>query len=36
MMFKDKVCIITGENILIDGDMTKMMIYHNDYGWKLE
>ncbi len=27
---------ITGENICIDGGMTKLMIYHNDYGWKLD
>ena len=27
---------ITGENICIDGGMTKHMIYHGDYGWKLE
>jgi len=27
---------ITGENICIDGGMTKLMIYHNDFGWKLE
>lgn len=27
---------ITGENICIDGGMTKQMIYHDDYGWKLE
>ena len=26
---------ITGENICVDGGMTKLMIYHNDYGWKL-
>lgn len=26
---------ITGENIVIDGGMTKHMIYHNDHGWKL-
>ena len=25
---------ITGENICIDGGMTKLMIYHNDCGWK--
>lgn len=24
---------ITGENITIDGGMTKQMIYHNDHGW---
>ena len=32
----DKAGFITGENICIDGDMTKQMIYHGDYGWKLE
>ena len=26
---------ITGENICIDGGMTKQMIYHGDYGWSL-
>lgn len=24
---------ITGENIVIDGGMTRQMIYHNDHGW---
>jgi NAD(P)-dependent dehydrogenase (short-subunit alcohol dehydrogenase family) len=24
---------ITGENINIDGVMSKLMIYHNDEGW---
>ena len=32
----DKAGFITGENICIDGGMTKQMIYHNDNGWKLE
>lgn len=32
----DKAGFIDGENICIDGGMTKVMIYHNDYGWKLE
>ncbi|MBQ9117452.1 MAG: SDR family oxidoreductase [Clostridia bacterium] len=27
---------ITGENICIDGGMTKQMIYHGDHGWRLE
>ena len=27
---------ITGENICIDGGMTKQMIYHGDNGWSLE
>jgi len=29
----DKAGFITGENICIDGGMTKNMIYHGDYGW---
>ncbi len=32
----DKAGFITGENICIDGGMTKQMIYHDDHGWKLE
>ena len=32
----DMAGFITGENICIDGGMTKQMIYHDDYGWKLE
>lgn len=31
----DKAGFITGENICIDGGMTKQMIYHNDWGWTL-
>ena len=31
----DKAGFITGENICIDGGMTKHMIYHGDYGWTL-
>ena len=27
---------INGENICIDGGMTRQMIYHGDFGWKLE
>lgn len=26
---------ITGENICIDGGMTRQMIYHGDHGWSL-
>ena len=29
----EKAGFITGENICIDGGMTKLMIYHDDYGW---
>ena len=32
----DKAAFIAGENICIDGGMTRQMIYHNDFGWKLE
>ena len=31
----EKAGFITGENICIDGGMTRQMIYHGDYGWKL-
>ena len=31
----EKAGFITGENICIDGDMTKQMIYHGDCGWTL-
>ena len=32
----DMAGFITGENICIDGGMTKQMIYHADYGWRLD
>ena len=32
----DKAGFITGENICIDGGMTRQMIYHGDFGWRLE
>ena len=32
----DLAGFITGENICIDGGMTRQMIYHADYGWTLE
>ena len=32
----DMAGFITGENICIDGGMTRQMIYHDDHGWKLE
>ena len=31
----DKAGFITGENICIDGGMTRQMIYHGDHGWIL-
>ena len=32
----DKAGFITGENICIDGGMTRQMIYHGENGWVLE
>ena len=32
----EKAGFISGENICIDGGMTRLMIYHGDNGWKLE
>lgn len=32
----EKAGFITGEDICIDGGMTKQMIYHNDFGWSLK
>ena len=31
----DMAGFITGENICVDGGMTRQMIYHGDYGWVL-
>lgn len=27
---------ITGQNITVDGGMTKLMVYHNDFGWTFQ
>ena len=32
----DMAGFITGENICIDGGMTRQMIYHGDFGWSLK
>jgi len=32
----EKAGFITGENILVDGGMSRQMIYHNDFGWKYQ
>ena len=32
----ERAGFITGENICIDGGMTKQMIYHGEHGWNLE
>ena len=30
----EKAGFITGENICVDGGMTRLMIYHGEHGWK--
>ena len=32
----DKAGFISGENICIDGGMTRLMIYHGEHGWRYE
>jgi NAD(P)-dependent dehydrogenase (short-subunit alcohol dehydrogenase family) len=32
----ERAGFITGENIVIDGGMSKLMIYHNDAGWRYD
>jgi NAD(P)-dependent dehydrogenase (short-subunit alcohol dehydrogenase family) len=32
----DMAGFITGENICIDGGMTRQMIYHGDFGWSFD
>ena len=32
----DRAGFVTGENVCIDGGMTRLMIYHGDHGWTLE
>ena len=32
----EQASFINGENICVDGGMTKQMIYHNDYNWFLK
>ena len=32
----DMAGFITGENICVDGGMTRLMIYHGDHGWSLK
>ena len=32
----DMAGFITGENVCIDGGMTRQMIYHGDFGWRLD
>ncbi len=32
----EKAGFITGENICIDGGMTRLMIYHSEHGWRYQ
>jgi NAD(P)-dependent dehydrogenase (short-subunit alcohol dehydrogenase family) len=29
----EKSGFITGENLVVDGGMSRLMVYHNDYNW---
>ncbi len=35
-LVSEKASFIDGENIAVDGGMTRLMIYHGDHGWKLD
>jgi NAD(P)-dependent dehydrogenase (short-subunit alcohol dehydrogenase family) len=32
----DQASFITGQNFVVDGGMTRQMIYHNDLGWEFQ
>ena len=32
----DRAGFITGENVCVDGGMTRLMVYHGDCGWRYE
>lgn len=32
----EEASFMTGENIIVDGGMTRKMIYHGEEGWKLD
>ena len=34
--FRLKAGFITGENVCIDGGMSRQMVYHGDWGWRLD
>lgn len=34
-LISDKASFITGETVVIDGGMTRQMVYHGDHGWTL-
>lgn len=36
MVFNNRIAVVTGENICIDGGMTRQMIYHGENGCALE
>lgn len=31
----EKAGFITGQNFVVDGGMSKLMVYHDDHGWKM-
>ena len=35
-LISDKASFITGETVVVDGGMTRQMVYHGDHGWTLQ
>jgi len=35
-LLSDDASFVTAQNLTVDGGMTKNMIYHGDFGWKLQ
>ena len=36
VLCSEEAGFITGENVCVDGGMTKLMIYHGEHGWRYE
>ena len=36
MRFENKTAVISGENICIDGGMSRLMICHVEHGWEFQ
>ena len=34
MRFENKNAVITGENICLNGGMSRLMLWHDEHGWE--